>query len=112
MKRPGFFFQIHHEDNVGTLLEDVAAGESVSHLGEGAAQSVHALEAMKTGHKIALRSIASGEAIIKYGLTIGIATIPIEPGGWVHLHNCASRYDQKSSRLDIHSGARAETRYA
>jgi altronate dehydratase small subunit len=112
MKRAGVFFQIHDEDNVGTLLEDVAAGERVSHRGEGTAQSVYALQAIMTGHKIALRFIASGEAIIKYGFTIGIATIPIEAGGWVHLHNCASRYDEKSSHLDIHSGARRETRYA
>ena len=39
------------------------------------------------GHKFALRDIACGEAIIKYGCTIGTATAFIPAGSWVHTHN-------------------------
>jgi len=105
-------FQIHERDNVGTLLHDVAAGAEVLHRGEGSSRTLQAGQSVKSGHKLALCSIACGQPIIKYGVPIGIATAPIQAGEWVHLHNCASRYDQKSSHLDVDSGAPKETRYA
>ncbi|MBR2343480.1 MAG: altronate dehydratase [Clostridia bacterium] len=39
------------------------------------------------GHKYALRDIAEGENIIKYGNPIGHATAPIKKGEHVHTHN-------------------------
>ncbi|SDX37899.1 altronate hydrolase [Paracoccus sanguinis] len=39
------------------------------------------------GHKVALRTMAPGEAVIKYGQVIGYATAPISPGEHVHTHN-------------------------
>ena len=39
------------------------------------------------GHKIALRDIAPGEHIIKYGECIGAASHPISKGDYVHVHN-------------------------
>lgn len=39
------------------------------------------------GHKIALRPIAKGDEIRKYGQIIGFATQDIEPGQHVHSHN-------------------------
>ena len=39
------------------------------------------------GHKIALRDIAPGEHIMKYGECIGAASHPIHKGGYVHVHN-------------------------
>lgn len=41
------------------------------------------------GHKVALREIASGEPIRRYGQIIGFATQPIAAGDHVHLHNLA-----------------------
>ena len=43
--------------------------------------------AVPVGHKIALRPIAAGEAIRKYGQPFGRATQPIAAGEWVHTHN-------------------------
>jgi hypothetical protein len=40
-----------------------------------------------------------------------VATVAIGAGQWVHLHNCRSRYDARSSRLDQNSGIPTETRY-
>jgi hypothetical protein len=105
-------FQIHESDNVGTLLHDVSPGDEVLHRGEGSPRALQAAQSVKVGHKLALCSIACGHPVVKYGIQIGVATAPIEAGAWVHLHNCASRYDQKSSHLDIDSGAPTETRYA
>lgn len=39
------------------------------------------------GHKIALRDIARGEAIMKYGESIGAASRDIKKGDYVHVHN-------------------------
>ena len=39
------------------------------------------------GHKAALRDIAEGEPIIKYGNVIGYAKAAIAKGEWVHVHN-------------------------
>ena len=105
-------FQIHPGDNVATLLQDAAAGDEVTIRGALNAPAVTASAQIRAGHKIALRPIAEGERIIKYGQTIGAATRPVSTGEWVHLQNCRSLYDAKSSSLDLESGARKETRYA
>ncbi|MCI9263765.1 MAG: UxaA family hydrolase [Oscillospiraceae bacterium] len=39
------------------------------------------------GHKIALRDIAKGEPIMKYGESIGAASHDIRKGDYVHIHN-------------------------
>ena len=39
------------------------------------------------GHKIALRDIAPGEHIMKYGECIGAASHPISKVDYVHVHN-------------------------
>lgn len=41
------------------------------------------------GHKIALRAMAPGDPVVKYGQVIGYATAAIAPGDHVHSHNCA-----------------------
>ncbi len=40
-----------------------------------------------TGHKVALRPIAPGEPVRRYGQIIGLASRPIQPGDQVHTHN-------------------------
>lgn len=41
-------------------------------------------------HKIALCAMAPGDPVLKYGEVIGIASQPIAPGDWVHVHNVDS----------------------
>lgn len=43
-------------------------------------------------HKVALRGIAAGEKILKYGAPIGVATEAIAPAAHVHVHNMRSDY--------------------
>jgi altronate hydrolase len=76
-------------DNVGVALRDIAANEQ--------ARSAHgpqlpARERIVQGHKIALRHIAEGERIIRFGVAVGIATAPIGRGDLVHVHNVRSQY--------------------
>jgi altronate dehydratase len=77
---------ISDRDNVATALEPLEKGRTVD--ANGAA--VVALEPIPAGHKIALRRIASGEGVFKYGSPIGTATADISPGAHVHTHNVAS----------------------
>jgi altronate dehydratase len=103
-------FRIHLEDNVATALTPLAPGE-VSILGDGAPERIACVEAVPNSHKIALRDIAEGEKIIKYGVPIGCATRAIPRGSWVHLHVMRSLYDERSSHLDINTGAPKDTKY-
>ena len=45
------------------------------------------VEVREDGHKYALRDIAEGENVIKYGMPIGHATAAIAKGDHVHVHN-------------------------
>ena len=45
------------------------------------------VEVREDGHKYALREIAVGEDVVKYGMPIGHATCTIRPGEHVHVHN-------------------------
>ena len=75
--------QIHPDDNVAVALHPVAKGETV----EPGGVRVTAAEDIPQGHKMALRPIAEGENIVKYGFPIGHAVRAIAPGEWVHVHN-------------------------
>ncbi len=77
--------KINAKDNVAVALAPLSAGEE--RLG------VTLKENIKRGHKFALRPIAEGENIIKYGSPIGRATAPIAPGEHVHTHNVKTNLD-------------------
>lgn len=50
-------------------------------------EGIKVLENIPAGHKMAVRDIASGTAVIKYGACIGKAKKDIKAGEWVHIHN-------------------------
>jgi hypothetical protein len=62
-------------------------GEEIQVTHNDKALSLTILEALPLGHKVALSPIASGQAIVKYGEIIGLATRDIAPGQHVHTHN-------------------------
>ena len=75
--------QIHPSDNVLVALQPLVKGQSI----EG---GLVAATDIPFGHKIALKPIAQGEPVIKYGYTLGVAKQAIAPGEHVHTHNLAS----------------------
>ena len=103
-------FQIHPSDNVATLLDDASA-EPVQIVGAPEPLEVVLAGPITLAHKVALCDIAAGAAIVKYGVPIGIATEFIPRSGWVHLHNCRSAIDERSSTLDVETGATTDMRY-
>ena len=78
---------ISDQDNVATALEALEPGRVL----EIAGQQVTVGAPIPRGHKIALRAIRAGEAVIKYGSPIGTASADIAPGTHVHTHNVESR---------------------
>jgi altronate hydrolase len=76
-------FRIHPSDNVAVALHAI-------HTGQALEEGITAASDVQAGHKISLRAIRSGEAVIKYGYPIGVATRDILPGEHVHSHNLAS----------------------
>lgn len=81
---------IEEDDTVGTALADLAAGEVLVLQAGDREWRVPLAAPIAFGHKVALRPIAAGEPVIKYGETIGRATRAIEPGEHVHRHNLES----------------------
>ena len=43
------------------------------------------------GHKVALRDLAVGDTVIKYGEDIGKVVAPIKKGEHVHIHNLKTK---------------------
>src|ERR1051326_8320511 len=75
--------RLHPSDNVAVARVPLAAGTELR-IGELA---LTAQDAIPAGHKIALRRIAPGDTVFRYGQSIGSAREPIAPGRHVHTHN-------------------------
>ena len=88
--------RIHPTDNVAVALADIQAGETLDDFGLTAAENV------ARGHKIALRAIAEGEAVVKYGNPIGLAKADIAPGAWVHVHNVRTGLSESADYVYCH----------
>ena len=76
---------ISDADNVATALEALEAGQVLTGVG-----SITVREPIPRGHKVAVRAIAAGGAVMKYGSPIGQATADIPAGAHVHTHNVSS----------------------
>ncbi len=78
---------VDERDNVATALRPLDQGQSVEATVGERAEAVVAQQAIPFGHKIALSDIQEGEAVVKYGEVIGLATRRIARGEHVHVHN-------------------------
>jgi altronate dehydratase len=57
---------------------------------QGTSKKLKLLTDVPMGHKFAIKDIANGKAIIKYGESIGKSTADISRGEHVHVHNVTS----------------------
>ncbi|MCH8045511.1 MAG: altronate dehydratase [Planctomycetes bacterium] len=78
---------LHVRDNIAVAARPLDSGSQIT-AGE---HSVCLTEPIRLGHKMAVRPIASDEAVVKYGQTIGFATESIAAGQHVHTHNLTAR---------------------
>ena len=75
---------INAKDTVAVALENIPAGDKVF-LPDGTVFA--ALTDIPYSHKVALRDMAEGETVLKYGESVGITNGPVRRGEWVHTHN-------------------------
>lgn len=75
------------KDNVATVLAEISEGQVVEYMKNGTIERVIASESIRFGHKIALQLIPAGAEVLKYGEVIGAATVDIQQGTHVHVHN-------------------------
>ncbi|AFJ45589.1 UxaA family hydrolase [Shimwellia blattae] len=102
------FIKIHPLDNVAVALEDLDQGTTLSVDGN----SITLLAPVARGHKFALRAIAKGENVIKYGLPIGHTLADVQPGEHLHSHNMRtnlSDLDEYSYQPDFHAADNHES---
>ena len=91
-------------DDVATALTDLEMGEKIEISVEDRSVQVVLREAISFGHKCALRDIAPGEDVLKYGLPIGKALERIHAGEWVHVHNCRSdRFGHRHEKYGVNA---------
>ncbi len=88
MTQPAGILQIHADDNVCVATQPLAAQTCIELDGVSFTLKTD----VRLGAKLALRAIARGEKIIKYGEPIGSATQDLQVGDYVHTHNMQSDY--------------------
>ena len=71
--------QIKQEDNVAVAVHDLTAGTVIE-------SGVTTRDPIPQAHKIALRDIPAGGAIVRYGVVLGHAKNPIPAGSWINEH--------------------------
>ena len=74
---------LNASDNIAVCLKDFKAGEEINQDGH----SITVLNNIPRGHKVATKSIAKNDGVIKYGERMGHATTDIQIGEHVHTHN-------------------------
>ena len=88
-------FIVHDKhDTVGVVVvEDVQPGMELEGwiMETDETIKVKALDAVPLGHKVALKDIAEGETVLKYGADIGVAKGTIKKGGHAHVHNMKTK---------------------
>jgi (2R)-sulfolactate sulfo-lyase subunit alpha len=75
------------------VVEGVKAGMALSGwiMDEDRAAAVEAVQDIPIGHKVALRDMAVGDTVIKYGIDIGKVVAGIKAGEHAHVHNIKTK---------------------
>lgn len=86
-------FLIHKRgDHVGVATSAISAGESVAgvYMDDESTVEVSARADIPLGHKIAVEPLEESDAVLEYGVQIGLTTSKVEAGDYVHTHNIKS----------------------
>jgi (2R)-sulfolactate sulfo-lyase subunit alpha len=84
----------NRRDNVGVVVvENLAAGTDMFCVVTEDNSEFHAVinQDVPIGHKVALKDLAVGETVIKYGEDIGRIVAPVHKGDHVHTHNLKTK---------------------
>ena len=93
-------------DSVAVALRDLVPGEDI----DSPQGRLRVREPVGRGHKVAVRPIAAGDMVLKYGAPIGVATRDIAAGEHVHTHNIGSALQQSGTyEFAVRAAATAQT---
>jgi (2R)-sulfolactate sulfo-lyase subunit alpha len=88
-------FVVHEEgDSVGVVVvEGVQAGHALTGwiMAEDKTLEMRAASDIPLGHKLAIKSLARGDTVVKYGVDIGRTIAPIKAGEHLHVHNVKTK---------------------
>ena len=88
-------FVVHEDgDSVGTIVvEGIEVGDELIGwvMEQDQTLSLRTVSAIPIGHKVALRHLAVGDTVIKYGVDIGKVVAPIRAGEHLHVHNVKTK---------------------
>lgn len=87
-------FLVHDAtDNVGVAVVDIPVNSECvgRNLASNKSLSARSEEAIPLGHKIALKDMAVGETVMKYGCDIGRIVQDVKAGHHVHTHNLKTK---------------------
>ncbi len=88
-------FVVHDEnDSVGVVVvEGIKAGDTLEGWIMDQDRTLHASAKsdIPIGHKLAIKPLASGDTVIKYGVDIGRCVAPIAVGEHLHVHNVKTK---------------------
>ncbi len=86
-----------HDDNVAVILNAAKVGEVILIDCNGTTERLTCAGDVPSFHKVATADISQGDAIIRRGTPIGLATQAIKKGELVHVHNIRSQRAQIST---------------
>jgi (2R)-sulfolactate sulfo-lyase subunit alpha len=88
-------FVVHDEnDSVGVVVvEGVKSGQKLTGwiMDQDRDIQVEAKSDIPIGHKLAIKALANGATVIKYGVDIGRVVAPIARGTHAHVHNIKTK---------------------
>ena len=88
-------FVLHDaKDTVAVVVvENIKAGMQLQGwiMDEDRMIEIQALQDIPIGHKVALRDMAVGDTVFKYGVDIGKVVAPIRTGEHAHVHNIKTK---------------------
>jgi len=75
------------------VVEGVKAGMALNGwiMDENKTMTLTAKQDIPIGHKIALKDMAVGDTVIKYGIDMGKVVAPIQAGQHAHVHNIKTK---------------------
>lgn len=88
-------FVLHdaHDCVAVVVVEGVQAGMALNGwiMDEDRMIEVRARQDIPIGHKVALKDMAVGDTVIKYGIDMGKVVAPIQAGEHAHVHNIKTK---------------------
>lgn len=88
-------FVLHDADDsvAVVVVEGVKAGTAMTGwvMDDDETVSLNARQDIPIGHKVALKDMAAGDTVVKYGIDMGKVVAPIKAGEHAHVHNIKTK---------------------